>query len=48
MRAVFTVDLPLDDEQRYPTDQQIVEMVRSYGWEPVEVCTLMDELVAST
>ena len=43
MRAVFTVDLPLTDEQQYPTDQQIVEMVRSYGWEPVEVCTLMDE-----
>ena len=43
MRAVFAVDLPLDDEQRYHTDQQIVEMVRSYGWEPVEVCTLMDE-----
>jgi hypothetical protein len=43
MRAVFTVDLPLIDEQGYPTDQQIVELVRSYGWEPVEVCTLMDE-----
>ena len=40
---MFTVDLPLIDELRCPTDQQIVELVRSYGWEPVEVCTLMDE-----
>jgi hypothetical protein len=43
MRAVFTVDLPCDAEQGYPTDQQIVELIRSFGWEPVEVCALMDE-----
>src|SRR6185436_18455738 len=39
----FTVDLPLDNDQHYPTDQQIIELVRSFGWEPVEVCALMDE-----
>ena len=43
MRAVFTVDLPQDGEGRFPTDQQIIEYLRSFGWEPVEICELEDE-----
>jgi hypothetical protein len=44
MRAVFTVDLPLVDG-KYPTDAQIVEVFRAFGWEPVEVCRCDDEAV---
>jgi hypothetical protein len=44
MRAVFTVDLPKLDGNKYPTDAQIIEVIRSFGWEPVEVCQLDDEI----
>ncbi len=43
MRAVFTVDLPFDQENGYPDDMQIIQYLRSFGWEPVEVCELVDE-----
>ena len=43
MRAVFTVDLPQANEGQYPTDRQLIEYLRSFGWEPVEICELEDE-----
>jgi hypothetical protein len=43
MRAVFTVDLPLSHDNKYPDNQQIVELMRSFGWEPMDVCLLADE-----
>lgn len=43
MRAVFTVDLPYDKETGYPGDVQVIELLRSFGWEPVEICQLEDE-----
>ncbi|GIK41326.1 MAG: hypothetical protein BroJett011_51590 [Chloroflexota bacterium] len=45
MRAVFTVDLPLNHENKYPDNLQIVQLMRSFGWEPMEVCGLEDEAV---
>jgi len=44
MRAVFTVDLPTLDGGSYPTDAQISEIIRSFGWEPVEICQCPDEV----
>jgi len=43
MRAVFTVDLPLNHEKKYPDNLQIVELMRSFGWEPIDICNLEDE-----
>lgn len=43
MRAVFTVDLPQTNEGQYPSDRQLIEYLRSFGWEPVEICSLEDE-----
>lgn len=43
MRAVFTVDLPWSTETGFPDDQEIIHLLRSFGWEPVEVCELADE-----
>ena len=43
MRAVFTVDLPLNHEKKYPDNLQIVELMRSFGWEPIDICALEDE-----
>lgn len=43
MRAVFTVDLPLNHENEYPDNHQIAELMRSFGWEPMDVCHLPDE-----
>jgi hypothetical protein len=43
MRAVFTVDLPWSTETGFPDDLQIIHLLRSFGWEPVEVCELADE-----
>lgn len=45
MRAVFTIDLPLNHENKYPDNLQIVQLMRSFGWEPMEVCGLEDEAV---
>jgi hypothetical protein len=47
MRAVFTVDLPLNHENKYPDNLQIVQLMRSFGWEPMDVCGLEDEIVKS-
>ena len=38
MRAVFTVDLPTNDEGKYPTDLELIQLLRTFGWEPIEVC----------
>lgn len=43
MRAVFTVDLPANHEHKYPDNLQIVQLLRSFGWEPMDVCILEDE-----
>ena len=43
MRSVFTVDLPLNHENNYADNQQITELLRSFGWEPLEVSALEDE-----
>jgi hypothetical protein len=43
MRAVFTVDLPLNQENKYPANLQIVELMRSFGWEPMDICVMEDE-----
>lgn len=47
MRSVFTVDLPLSQDNNYPDNQQIVDLLRSFGWEPLEVCGLEDEIAKS-
>jgi hypothetical protein len=47
MRAVFTVDLPLNHENKYPDNLQIVQLMRSFGWEPMDVCGVEDEIVKS-
>jgi hypothetical protein len=44
MRAVFTVDLPLNHEKQYPDNLQIVELMRSFGLEPIDICNLEDEV----
>ena len=43
MRAVFTIDLPLNHEKKYPDNLQIIELMRSFGWEPIDICNLEDE-----
>lgn len=43
MRAVFTVDLPFSHEKNYPDNLQIVQLMRSFGWEPIDICNLEDE-----
>jgi hypothetical protein len=43
MRAVFTVDLPLNHENNYPDNRQLVELMRSFGWEPMDICVMEDE-----
>lgn len=47
MRSVFTVDLPLGQDKTYPDNQQIIDLLRSFGWEPLEVCGLADEAAKS-
>lgn len=43
MRAVFTVDLPTRNSEDYPKDEEILKVVRSFGWEPVEISHIVDE-----
>ncbi len=43
MRAVFTVDLPLNHENKHPDNLQVAELMRSFGWEPMDVCLLADD-----
>jgi len=37
MRAVFSVDLPAHPDGNFPSDAEIIELLRSFGWEPVEL-----------
>ncbi|MCI0563769.1 MAG: hypothetical protein MN733_35290 [Nitrososphaera sp.] len=46
MRSVFTIDLPLNTSNEgdpYPDNTKILSIVRSFGWEPLEIRALEDE-----
>lgn len=43
MRAVFTVDLPVSPDGNYLPDDKVVELWRSFGWEPTEITKLASE-----
>jgi hypothetical protein len=46
MRAVFTVDIPVDREGHFSADKEVLDLVRSFGWEPIEVRKYGDDEAA--
>jgi hypothetical protein len=43
MRSVFTVNLPASTDGKYPSNSDVLSLVRSFGWEPTEVHLAGDE-----
>lgn len=44
MRTVFTIDLqPTANEERFASNDSILTVIRSFGWEPTEIAELKDE-----
>lgn len=45
MRSVFTVEIPQNDEGiKYPDTSEIINYIRAFGWEPVEVRSLENDI----
>src|SRR5438874_9902324 len=43
MRAVFTVAIPHNKQDEFPANEEIIRMLRSFGYEPTEVAEAADE-----
>lgn len=44
MRAAFTVELPRGENKNYPTDMEVLDYLRSFGWELIDRQTNNTEL----
>lgn len=43
MRSVFTVDLRCDENAAFPSDSNLLDAIRGFGWEPIEIRDAADE-----
>lgn len=43
MRSVFTVELPSEKDGGFPTDGELLKMIRLFGWEPREASNFDDD-----
>ena len=44
MRSVFVIDIPAQQDGHFPANLQVLELVRKFGWEPVEITLLDDDV----